>query len=286
VLTVECENRAIRHPADDLRRRLRKSAIASALRRIAYAMLGALLPAVAMACTPLARADGVFEEFNGPAGAAPDPNMWTRAAGSGWDSGLQDFAAPNAFLDGQGNLVLEADKTGGHYVSGRIQTKNKANIGYGRVSARMKIPAGQGLWPAFWLVGADEDQVPWPGCGEIDIIEVVSDPTRYYSTLHGPTAGRSSSQQVQLTGSIGNLSTGYHDYWVTHLPNSITFGIDGRVLGTFTPESLPSGAEWVFNRPMYAIFSLAVGGDWAGPPNESTDFPARLLVDSFQWEPA
>jgi beta-glucanase (GH16 family) len=229
----------------------------------------------------------VFEDFSGPAGSAPNPAYWSYHNGQGY--GVEDFVTAGAFLDGQGHLVIQAVDTGNGYTSGRIQTRNKLSLGYGTITARIKMPSGQGLWPAFWLVGADEDTTPWPQCGEIDIIELVSNATTYYTTLHGPISGNPETSedtgQAQFIGPITDLSTDYHNYWVTRIPDSITVGIDDKILGTFTPQSLAPGAQWVYNRPMYAILDLAVGGSWAGPPDNSTRFPATMLVDWFRWDP-
>ncbi len=229
----------------------------------------------------------IFEDFSGPAGSAPNAAYWSYVSGTGWDRGLENYVTAGAFLDGQSHLVITAAPTGNGYTSGRIQTKNKLNFGYGTMTARIKMPSGKGLWPAFWLVGADEDTTPWPQCGEIDIIELVSSATTYYATLVGPNSGSLASegtQGAQFTGPIADLSTDYHDYWVNRVPDSITVGIDKKTLGTFTPQSLRPGAQWVYNRPMYAIFDLAIGG-WPGPPNKSTPFPATMLVDWFRFDP-
>jgi beta-glucanase (GH16 family) len=231
----------------------------------------------------------VFDDFSGPAGSAPDPAHWDYITGTGVDDGVENYVTANAFLDGESHLVIQAVDTGNGYTSGAIRTKNKLSLGYGTITARIKMPSGQGLWPAFWLVGADQDTTPWPGCGEIDIVELVSNATTYYTTLHGPISGNPGTVdgtiQAQSIGPIADLSTDYHDYWVTRIPDRITIGIDGQTLATFTPQSLPPGGEWVYNRPMYAILNLAVGGNWAGAPDNSTRFPATMLVDSFRWDP-
>ena len=257
--------------------------------RILWLTVASLLACVTVLAATSGRAEAVDDDFYGPKGSPPNPAGWSHATGTGWDDGVQNYTPDNAFLDGQGRLVIRAVKTGGGYTSGRVQTKNKASFGYGTLSARIKMPSGQGLWPAFWLVGADEDTTPWPQSGEIDVIELVSSPTTYYTTLHGPIADApdtvSGTQQAQFSGPIADLSTDYHSYWVRHLVDEITVGIDGKILGTFTPASLPPGAQWVYNRPMYAILSLAIGG-WAGPPDRSTEFPATMLVDSLSFDPA
>jgi beta-glucanase (GH16 family) len=255
--------------------------------RIIYIVLTLMLALCSCSSHATAAPGAVFEDFSGPAGSAPDPAYWGYITGTGVDEGVENYVTANAFLDGESHLVIQAVDTGNGYTSGGIQTKNKLSLGYGTITARIKMPSGQGLWPAFWLVGAD---APWPQCGEIDIMELVSNATTYHTTLHGPISGGNpntseGTQQAQLIGPITYLSTDYHNYWVTRIPNSITVGIDTKTLGTFTPQSLPPGAQWVYNRPMYAILDLAVGGSWAGPPDNSTRFPATMLVDWFRWDP-
>ncbi len=229
----------------------------------------------------------IVDEFLGASGSAPASGIWTVRTGNGFDSGIQTYAAGNAVLDGQGHLVIRAttSETGG-YTSGWVWSKNNASFGYGTISARIKMPEGQGLWPAFWLMGADSDTVAWPESGEIDVVELPSTTTTVYSTLHGPIAGSTDTQQAQLMADLPDLSTDFHDYWVSHLENEITFGVDNQTLGTLTPASLGPGETWVYNRPMYAILNLGIGGPWAGAPDDSTQFPATMIVDSVRWDPA
>jgi beta-glucanase (GH16 family) len=228
----------------------------------------------------------VYDDFEGVAGAAPDPAKWTVIEGTGWDRGDQRYARENAVLDGNGHLLLRAEKVDGGFTSGRVETRRKAAFGYGTLIARIKMPAGKGLWPAFWLMGADEDNHPWPEAGEIDVVEVVSDPTRRYTSLHGPIPDVENYLQAQVAGESPDLSADFHDYWVIRQPDRIIVGIDDVVWADFTPQSLPPTATWVYNKPFCVILKLAVGGPWAGPPDDSTVFPATMLVDWLHWEPA
>jgi beta-glucanase (GH16 family) len=229
----------------------------------------------------------IGDEFLGSAGSLPNSSIWSVKSGSGWDPGSETYSSSNVALDGQGHLVIQAIKGSRNtYTSGWVETANKMSLGYGTVTARIQVPKGQGLWPAFWLKGADEETTPWPGSGEIDVLELPSTTTTIYSTLHGPIDGTTNTQQAQVIGKLPDLSTGYHNFWVTHLPDKITFGVDNVTLGTLTPNSLAPGSTWVYNRPMQVILNLAVGGPWAGAPNNSTKFPAKMYVDSIRWDPA
>lgn len=101
-----------------------------------------------------------------------------------------------------------------------------------------------------------------------------------YSTLHGPITGTTSTQQAQIISNLPDLSTDYHNYWVRHLPDEITFGVDGVALGTLTPDSLPPGATWVYNRPMQVILNVAVGGSWAGAPDSTGSHLSLLATEA------
>lgn len=244
----------------------------------------ALTPAPAATAAPLS--GPVFEDFLGPAGAPPDPARWGfdigPSAEKGWEPGsLQTYtdSPDNVGLDGQGNLVLTARRTEQGYTSARITTRDRADFGFGTVSARIKMPAGQGVWPAFWMLGSSIGTLGWPDCGEVDIIELVNTADTYYLTLHGPRT------KLQNTGPAADLATDFHTFWTTRRPGLVTIGIDDATLATFTPESLPPGAPWVFDTPMFVLLNVAVGGDWPGPPTEDTPFPATMVVDWFRFDP-
>jgi beta-glucanase (GH16 family) len=247
----------------------------------------------------------LFDDFDGPAGAPPDQAIWDYNLFSGRPPELQTYtsAPENVSLDGEGHLVLAAQQTPAGYTSAEIVTRGKAQFLYGTVSARIQFPSGQGLLPQFWLLGADYAELGWPQCGqtdtmgklcwpdtgEIDIMEAPNDGIAYQSTLHGPTVPPQ-PQGWQAAVKAKNLTPipstdGFHDYWVHRTVDHIEFGIDGLITKVFTPENLPPGAQWVFNKPMYAVFDVAVGNEWTGPPDGSTPFPAVMLVDSFRYTP-
>ncbi|MGV1005440.1 MAG: family 16 glycosylhydrolase [Candidatus Nanopelagicales bacterium] len=228
----------------------------------------------------------VFEDFLGPTGAPPNPALWTTDIGPsaehGWERGsLQTYtdSPENIRLDGYGNLVIEARKSSDGYTSGRLVTRGKLLFPYGTVAARIKMPAGQGIWPAFWMLGANIDAVGWPQSGEIDIMELINTGKTYNVALHAPNA------DVEQKGEIADLAADFHDYWMTRREHSVTVGVDDTTLATFTPDSLPKESEWVFDKLMFALLNVAVGGDWPGPPDSSTHFPAAMVVDWFSYQP-
>ncbi len=231
------------------------------------------------------------DEFEGPAGASPDQSKWDFDTG-GWGNGqLQSYTAgpQNASLDGKGDLVItaRAESHTGHdgitrpYTSARIQTLNTFQFQYGLAEARIQVPAGKGLWPAFWLLGdeAYDGAKIWPAYGEIDAMEVLgSEPSVVHGTLHAPWPSAPKGMGGRKT-SPTPLSAGFHVYGVEWAPERISFLLDGAVYKTITPADLPSGAAWPFDHPFFLLLNLAVGGEWPGAPNTSTQFPAHMLVD-------
>lgn len=228
-----------------------------------------------------------LEEFNGSAGALPNPQYWTVDVGAsaehGWEQGsLQTYtdSAENVRLDGDGHLLIEARNDGdNHYTSGRLVTRGKLEFGFGTLVSRIKFPTGQGIWPAFWMLGSDIEAVGWPQCGEIDIMELINDASTHHVALHGP------GTDAQATGPIADLSNDFHNYWVTRTENSVTIGVDARVLKSFNRGGQPPASPWVFNDPMFVLLNVAVGGTWPGPPDDSTPFPATMLVDWMRFVP-
>ncbi|MCV7099759.1 glycoside hydrolase family 16 protein [Mycobacterium palustre] len=238
---------------------------------------------------PALASTAVFDDFTGPAGTPPNPDLWGYDVGSGWGNNeLQTYtnSTSNVYLDGQGHLVIAALRSGNNYTSGRLVTRGKLAMNYGTVSASIKLPAGQGIHPAFWLLGTNIGTAGWPECGEIDIAETFGDASHYYITVIGPST-QEPKGQVQFDGPIADLSQGFHTYWVNREQGRITAGIDSATLATFTPASMPPGMRWVFDRqPMYALFNVAIGGDEiVGPPDASTPFPAAMLVKWFRYTP-
>jgi len=232
------------------------------------------------------------DEFSGPAGAPPAGSKWIHDIGA-WgftNNELETYtdSTANASLDGQGHLALVArrqtetgpDGRTRNYTSARLETQGLFSTTYGLIEARMKIPAGAGLWPAFWLLGNGFNTVGWPACGEIDVLEALDG---FPSVAHGFINGPSDQAPHYTVGhtavSARSLASGFHTYAIRWSRNSITWLLDGVPYGTTTPKNLPPGARWVFNGPFHLVLNLAVGGEWGGPPTSSTRFPATLLVD-------
>jgi beta-glucanase (GH16 family) len=229
------------------------------------------------------------DEFDGATGAPPDPTKWQVVTGAGgWGNHeLEDYTsrASNVSLDGKGHLAITAEHgtyaDGGatrHYTSGRIQTKGLYQSRYGQIEAKIKLPAGKGLWPAFWALGADGT---WPAGGEIDVMESIgSKPSTIFGTIHGPQAGTPRGYAISATEHAhSSLAKGFHVFGVNWSPTKIVFTLDGVPYATRTPSDLNAKQSWVFNKPFYLLLNMAVGGTWPGNPNAASRFPATMLVD-------
>jgi beta-glucanase (GH16 family) len=273
----------------------RRGRIGAILAIAAAAVLGgpllAAAPASGAPAAPQAAAAASFtDDFNGPAGSAVDGSKWQTETGDNVNNHEREWytsGTNNAALDGQGDLVITAKKEnpGGYncwygscqYTSARLNTSGKFTQTYGHFEARMKLPRGQGMWPAFWMLGDNIGSVGWPNSGEIDIMENVGfEPTTVHGTMHGP--GYSGANGIGAPYSGPNFSDDFHTYAVDWAPNSIKWSVDGNVYETRTPADI-GGNQWVFDHPFDIILNLAVGGDWPGDPNGATTFPQQLVVD-------
>ncbi|GAA3494525.1 glycoside hydrolase family 16 protein [Streptomyces prasinosporus] len=234
------------------------------------------------------------DEFDGPAGSAPDPGKWTLETGGSGNGNheLQYYrdSRDNAALDGDGNLVITARKNTDtglqcwygpcQYTSARLNTAKTFTQAYGRFEARIKVPRGQGMWPAFWMLGNDLGTAGWPNSGEIDIMENVGyEPGVVHGTLHGPgySGGGGIGAAYTLPGGA-SFADDFHVFAVDWSPEKITWSVDGRTYQTRTPADL-GGKKWVYDHPFFLILNLAVGGDWPGSPNADTRFPQTMTVD-------
>jgi beta-glucanase (GH16 family) len=231
------------------------------------------------------------DEFNAPNGSPPDPAKWNIVTGGqGFGNNeLETYTARpvNAHQE-NGNLVITAQKedlTGPdgiprHYTSARINTQNHFAQKYGRFEARIQLPTGKGIWPAFWLLGDNHETSHWPDCGEIDILESIGAPDTTYSTLHGPgySGGKGISTKFPLPAGE-SVHSAFHLYAVEWSPNEIKFFFDDHLVAHRTPADLPQGARWVYDHPFYILLNLAVGGYWPGNPDDTTVFPQQMLID-------
>ncbi|GAC1362070.1 MAG: glycoside hydrolase family 16 protein [Acidobacteriaceae bacterium] len=231
------------------------------------------------------------DDFNGPSGSALDPGRWTfEIGGEGFGNHeLETYTGSPANAHQQnGNLVITAlkqdltgpDRIPRQYTSARIRSQDHFAQTYGRFEARIQLPLGKGIWPAFWLLGADSPSVDWPGCGEIDILENVGDPSVILSTIHGPGYSGAVGLSTRFHLPPGQaVNTAFHLYAVEWAPNDIKFFFDDHLIVHRTPAYRPPGARWVFDHPFFLILHRAVGGDLPGSPDASTTFPQRMLVD-------
>jgi beta-glucanase (GH16 family) len=232
------------------------------------------------------------DEFDGPNGSAVDSSKWSfDIGGNGWGNNeLETYTSrtANADLEG-GTLVIKTlketltgpDGIARNYTSARLLTKTKFTQKYGRFEARMKIPYGQGLWPAFWMLGDNIDTAHWPNCGEIDVMENIGkEPSIVHGTFHGP--GYSGAGGITAAYALPNgqkFSDDFHTFAVEWEPNIMRFYVDGLLYKTRTPADLPAGTSWVFDHPFFIILNVAVGGGFPGNPDASTVFPQRMVVD-------
>jgi beta-glucanase (GH16 family) len=232
------------------------------------------------------------DEFDGPAGTPPNPLRWVHErGGTGWgDDQLQYYTndVGNAHLDGAGHLAITGDRASSNltcwygpcrFTSAKITTLEPQlalfSQGYGHFEARIRMPIGKGLWPAFWLVGDNMTSVGSDNAGEIDVMEMLGDrPTQVEQHAHGP--GLDFGGPITLPS--GNSVADWHAYAVDWTPGRIDWQVDGRTTQSLTKDQA-GDAAWVFDHPFYILLNLAVGGNWPGSPDGATAFPATMLVD-------
>ncbi len=224
-----------------------------------------------------------------------DRSVWNFDVGNGEAEGLQGwgnkeleyYTSKNAYIS-NGALVIEArkqkitDKYGTYnYTSARLNTAGKFSFKYGKVVIRAKLPHGQGIWPAFWMLGDNLGQVGWPNCGEIDIMEMLgSNTSKVYGTVHGPISGAVGIGK-SYTLSSGSFSDSYHTFTFIWNRNAMGWYVDGHLYFFLTKsyvEANYGSQEWVYDHPFFLIINLAVGGNWPGNPNESTKFPQKMYI--------
>lgn len=245
------------------------------------------------------------DEFTNSTGlnAAPDNHFWkfdAMATGfktvnselevyCSWASTVSPCTSnPNAYVGAtDGFLHIVAQQPGaGIYTSARINTDGKLSMTYGRIEAMLKLPQGQGFWPAFWLLGNNINQVGWPGCGEMDVMEHINAPVPDWvaGTLHMTGASGASGPTAHYSAAAASFSASdWHAYGMIWKKGLVQYYVDtpSNVYATFNAAALPAGAVWPFDsgQARFILLNLAVGGSWPGSPDNSTVFPAEMLVD-------
>jgi len=232
------------------------------------------------------------DEFNAPDGSPVDSSKWVlEIGGNGWGNQELEYYTPrreNAFQQ-DGHLVIKVlqekytgqDNVSRDYTSARLKTLGKFSQKYGRFEARIKIPKGQGIWPAFWMMGDDIGKAGWPKCGEIDVMENIGkEPALVHGTIHGPgySGDKGPGASFGLPGDV-RFADDFHLYAVEWGPKFIRFYVDEHLYATRTPADLPKGAKWVYDHPFFMLLNVAVGGGWPGNPDDTTVFPQTMLVD-------
>ena len=255
-----------------------------------------LVSAVVFAQTPQSAPKGWTltwsDEFNGPENSPADTSKWVlETGGNGWGNQELEYYTTrpvNSFQQG-GNLVIKvlqekftgSDGVTRDYTSARLKTAGKFSQTYGRFEARIKIPKGQGIWPAFWMLGDDIAKAGWPESGEIDIMENIGkEPTLVHGTLHGPgySGGDGPSAPFALPDNA-RFADDFHVYAVEWEPEAIRFYVDDHLYSTRTPNDIPKNTKWVFNHPFFILLNCAIGGSWPGSPDATTQLPQTMLVD-------
>jgi beta-glucanase (GH16 family) len=232
------------------------------------------------------------DEFNEKNGSPVNAKKWTHeVGGAGWGNHELEYYTnriENSY-QADGMLVIKAikesfsgtDRVAREYTSARLTTRKNFTVTYGRIEARIKVPRGQGIWPAFWMLGADIDSVRWPRCGEIDIMENIGkEPSNIYGTLHGPGySGKDGPSSRYSLADNKSFADAFHVFAVEWERDVIRFYCDNVLYKTRTPKDLPPGTMWVYNQPFFILLNVAVGGDWPGSPDATTSFPQEMLVD-------
>jgi beta-glucanase (GH16 family) len=227
------------------------------------------------------------DEFDGPKGSAPDSNKWTprvERASSNQELEYYNARSENVSLDGNGFLNITARKEsymGASYTSARIESVGKFEQAYGRFESRIKIPRGQGIWPAFWIMG-NNAQAGWPARGELDIMENRGrEPTISLGAMHGP--GYSGSKDFRAEHVIAEgVWQNFHVFALEWEENVVRWYVDDELFETRTPADLVErggNLQWVYDHPFYIIMNVAVGGLFPGNPDETTPFPQALVAD-------
>ena len=222
------------------------------------------------------------DEFETP--GSLDPAKWGYDLGYIANDEKQYYTSRSENVRAEaGTLVIEARKEayqGYAYTSARVTTRGRFELQYGRVEVRAKLPAGRGTWPATWMLGTNIDEVGWPTCGEIDIMENVGfDPLRIHASVHSAAYNHRIGTQKTASVTIPNPSENFHVYAMEWYADHIDVFVDGQKYFTFRNEGTGS-RTWPFDKPQYLLLNLAIGGSWGGQQGiDETQFPKRYLID-------
>lgn len=221
------------------------------------------------------------DEFNG---SVLDNNSWNyETGGNGWGNNeLENYtnSANNSFITNGRYLVIEArQESANSYTSARLTTMGKREFTHGRMDIRAKLPKGQGIWPAIWMLGSDITSTPWPACGEIDIMELLGNtPNKIYGTMHWGNVGQgSSSLGGNYTLPAEDFSQKFHVFSIVWDSTKIEWYVDNQLY--FTGNKTGVNGNYPFDKPFFFILNVAIGGNWPGNPDGTTAFPQRMIVD-------
>lgn len=220
------------------------------------------------------------EEFNGQ---ELNQDIWNFELGDGcpklcgWGNNERQIYTTTNHRFEDGKLIIRANKEEDRYTATRITTQGKKSFQYGRIEARVKLPQGEGLWPAFWLLGNNITEVGWPRCGEIDVMEYVGKkPGEIFTSLHTQSSfGNTINTETKY---IEGIEEGYHIFEVDWQETQISFAVDGTKVYTYQPE-VYNEETWPFNQPFFLLLNLAIGGNFGGPNVDDTIFPQDYYID-------
>lgn len=195
----------------------------------------------------------------------------------GWGNNESQIYTNKNHVLKNGKLMITVQKKDNLYTSSKITTKSKKEFLYGYIETRAKLPVGQGLWPAFWMLGVNITEIGWPKCGEIDILEYVGrEPQTIYTTLHTQDSHGNSVNTKKTI--ISDIENGFHTYGIDWTKNKIDFFVDKKLVYHFEPAN-KNQDTWPFDKPFYVILNVAIGGNFGGLTIDDGVLPQQFTVD-------
>jgi beta-glucanase (GH16 family) len=223
------------------------------------------------------------EDFNG---STLNSDIWSIDVGDGcpelcgWGNNEQQYYLPKNLSVENGQLVITATEENGRITSGKIHTRDKLEVKYGRIEVRAKLPDGDGTWPAIWMLGFDVNELGWPECGEIDIMEYSGGKTGIvHTSLHNSSSYGNTVNTAKTH--IPSASTDFHDYRIDWTPESIKFFIDNKQVYNYSPK-VKTPENWPYDKPFYLIVNLAMGGTFTGHSVDKESLPQQLIIDHIK----